>query len=83
MTWIGHATLLLQIGGVNILTDPHFSDRASPVDFAGPKRVVPPAMSIDELPKIDLVVISHNHYDHLDAASVIKLNKKANAKLGF
>lgn len=83
MTWIGHATLLLQIGGVNILTDPHFSDRASPVDFAGPKRVVPPAMSIDELPNIDLVVISHNHYDHLDAASVIKLNKKANGKTRF
>ena len=83
MTWIGHATLLLQMKGVNILTDPHFSERASPVDFAGPKRAVPAAMSIDELPPIDVVVISHNHYDHLDAASVIKLNKRSNGKTLF
>ena len=83
LTWIGHATLLLQMGGVNILTDPHFSDRASPVDFAGPKRIVPAALTIDELPNIDIVVISHNHYDHLDAASVMKLNKKANGKTLF
>jgi N-acyl-phosphatidylethanolamine-hydrolysing phospholipase D len=83
LTWIGHATLLVQIKGVNILTDPHFSERASPVDFAGPKRVVPAAMTIGELPPIDLVVISHNHYDHLDAASVIQLNKRANGKTLF
>ena len=83
VTWIGHATLLWQIKGVNILTDPHFSERASPVDFAGPKRVVPAAMTIEELPPIDIVVISHNHYDHLDAASVIALNKRAKGKTLF
>ncbi len=83
VTWIGHATLLLQLQGVNILTDPHFSERASPVDFAGPKRVVPAALTIDELPPIDVVVISHNHYDHLDATSVIKLNKRGNGKTLF
>ena len=83
LTWIGHATLLLQMKGVNILTDPHFSERASPVDFAGPKRVVAVPLSIEELPPIDVIVISHNHYDHLDAASVIKLNQRAQGKTLF
>jgi L-ascorbate metabolism protein UlaG (beta-lactamase superfamily) len=70
LTWIGHATFLLQFDGLNILTDPQFSERASPVSWAGPKRVVPPAMRIDALPDIDAVVISHDHYDSLDVASV-------------
>jgi N-acyl-phosphatidylethanolamine-hydrolysing phospholipase D len=83
MTWVGHATLLLQMKGVNILTDPHFSERASPVDFAGPKRVVAAPLTIDELPPIDIVVLSHNHYDHLDAASVIKLNQRGKGKTLF
>ncbi len=73
VTWIGHATLLLQLGGKNILTDPHFSKRASPVQWAGPKRVVAPGLSIQDLPPIDVVVISHNHYDSLDRNSIIKL----------
>jgi N-acyl-phosphatidylethanolamine-hydrolysing phospholipase D len=76
-TWIGHATVLMQVGGVNILTDPVFSERASPVAFAGPKRIVPAVPSIDELPHIDIVLISHNHYDHLDVASVERLAKQA------
>jgi len=76
LTWIGHATFLLQAGGLNILTDPHFTERASPLSIAGPRRVVPPAIALDELPHIDAVVISHNHYDHLDYGSVTKLAKQ-------
>ncbi len=73
VTWVGHATMLIQYRGMSILTDPMFSDRASPVKFSGPERVNPPALSIEELPPIDLVVISHNHYDHLDSKSVKRL----------
>jgi N-acyl-phosphatidylethanolamine-hydrolysing phospholipase D len=69
-TWVGHATVLVQIGGVTLLTDPIFSDRASPVSFAGPRRRVPPGIALDDLPHVDVVLISHNHYDHLDTASV-------------
>jgi N-acyl-phosphatidylethanolamine-hydrolysing phospholipase D len=65
-TWVGHSTVLLQLGGLNILTDPMWSARASPVSFAGPHRWVLPAVSFDALPPIDVVVQSHNHYDHLD-----------------
>ncbi|RMD59675.1 MAG: MBL fold metallo-hydrolase [Nitrospirae bacterium] len=79
-TWIGHATILLQMEGKNILTDPHFSDRASPVPFFGPKRVVPPAIPIYELPFIDIVIISHDHYDALDKNSVINLYKRPNGE---
>jgi L-ascorbate metabolism protein UlaG (beta-lactamase superfamily) len=70
VTWIGHASALVQMGGFNILTDPIFSDRASPVQFAGPKRFQAPGLSLAQLPRIDAVVISHNHYDHLDLDSV-------------
>ncbi len=73
LTWIGHATVLLQVDGKNILTDPHFSQRAAPVQWAGPKRALPPGLSLEELPHIDLVVISHNHYDALDAGSIERL----------
>ena len=70
VTWIGHATMLVQVGGISILTDPIFSERASPVSFAGPARHVAPGLAIAELPHVDAVVVSHNHYDHLDEASV-------------
>ena len=73
--WIGHATYLINNGDLNILTDPIFSKRASPLGFAGPKRMIPAVMSLSDLPKIDLVVVSHNHYDHLDIWSLKKLNK--------
>lgn len=73
VTWVGHATVLLRLGGRNVITDPQFSERASPVGFAGPKRVVPPVPAIHELPHIDVVVISHNHYDHLDQDSVRRI----------
>ena len=73
VTWLGHATLLVQLGGLNILTDPIFSERASPVQFAGPRRVTPLPLDPDQLPPIDVVVISHDHYDHLDRGTVRRL----------
>ena len=66
VTMVGHATLLIQIAGLNLLTDPVWSDRASPLPFAGPKRVTAPGVKIDDLPPIDAILLSHNHYDHLD-----------------
>ena len=73
VTWIGQATVLIQHGGVNVLTDPIFSERASPVSFAGPSRVSTPGLSLEELPPIDLVIISHDHFDHLDLDSIRRL----------
>jgi L-ascorbate metabolism protein UlaG (beta-lactamase superfamily) len=74
--WIGHSTLLVKINGVYFLTDPHFSQRASPFLFAGPKRYTPPARNRQSLPAIDFVLISHNHFDHLDKATVNVLAEK-------
>ncbi len=73
-TWIGHATVLVQAGGINMLTDPIFSERASPLSFIGPQRAQPPGLALHQLPRIDLVVVSHNHYDHCDAPSLQALN---------
>ncbi|MDB4883608.1 MAG: fold metallo-hydrolase, partial [Gemmatimonadetes bacterium] len=72
-TWIGHSTVLLQLGGLNVITDPVFSRRASPLQWIGPRRVMDPALSIDSLPPIDVVLISHTHYDHLDKSSVKRI----------
>ena len=72
-TWIGHSTVLLQLGGINALTDPVFSQRASPVQWMGPRRVMDPGLPIDALPPIDVVVLSHNHYDHLDRPAVKRI----------
>lgn len=74
-TLIGHSTVLLQHQGQNILTDPIFSQRASFSQSLGPKRYTPPSLSLSDLPDIDVIVISHNHYDHLDIASVLALAK--------
>ncbi len=73
VTWVGHSTLLIQLDGVTILTDPQWSERASPVTFAGPKRLMSPGVSFEQLPTVDLVVISHDHYDHLDVDTVQRL----------
>ena len=73
LTWIGHATFLIQMDGLNILTDPQWSARASPVSWAGPRRFSPPGVAFEDLPRIDVVVISHDHYDHLDLATVKRL----------
>jgi L-ascorbate metabolism protein UlaG (beta-lactamase superfamily) len=70
---VGHATLLIQAAGLNILTDPVFVERASPVSFAGPKRVNPPGIAFEDLPRIHAVLITHNHYDHLDVATLARL----------
>ena len=73
VTWVGHSTLLIQLDGVNLLTDPQWSRRASPVSFLGPQRVAPPGLRFEDLPPIHLVLISHDHYDHLDVATVMRL----------
>jgi N-acyl-phosphatidylethanolamine-hydrolysing phospholipase D len=77
MTWIGHITVLAQIGGLNILTDPVFSERCSPVQFAGPKRHTPAGLTLSQLPRIDVVLLSHNHYDHMDEGSLVALARQA------
>src|SRR4051812_16885041 len=73
VTWVGHSSVLLQIGGMNVLTDPMWSDRASPVQWAGPRRAMSPGIDFDELPDIDVVLQSHNHYDHLDKETVHRI----------
>ncbi len=73
--WAGHSTLIVNHGGVNIMTDPIFSNRASPVQFSGPKRVTPLPFHVRDLPPIDAVVISHSHYDHLDKGAIIDLSR--------
>ena len=75
ITWIGHASFLIGWNGINILSDPHFSERSSPFSFAGPKRFAPPGLSVKDLPKIDVIIISHNHYDSFDESSLRALSK--------
>lgn len=76
LTWLGHASFLIRLDGKVILTDPYLSDYASPIRGAGPKRFVQPGISIPRLPAIDVVLISHNHYDHLDRRTLAKLPNK-------
>ncbi|WP_151637799.1 MBL fold metallo-hydrolase [Noviherbaspirillum aerium] len=77
LTWIGHATFLYQTGtGLNVLTDPVFDERASPIGFAGPKRHQPPGVALSALPHIDVVMISHSHYDHLSVDSLRALYRQ-------
>jgi L-ascorbate metabolism protein UlaG (beta-lactamase superfamily) len=76
ITFIGHSCFLIRLPGLTVLTDPIFSDRCSPVGFAGPKRVRAPGIALAALPKIDLVLLSHNHYDHMDLPSLQKLRRR-------
>lgn len=76
VTWIGHSTLLIQMEGMSILTDPIWSKRPSPVSFLGPKRFVSPGIALENLPAIDFVIISHNHYDHLDLRTLVTLARR-------
>jgi hypothetical protein len=73
LTWIGHSTFLWQNQGINLVTDLHLIQRVSPVNFLGPERLVEPGLSLTDLPVIDIVIISHNHYDHLDWKTVSAL----------
>ena len=75
-TWIGHSSFLLQFGTKNILVDPVFSDTASPVSFAGPKRFSELPLTIDELPEIDVLLLSHDHYDHMDYETIKNISSK-------
>jgi L-ascorbate metabolism protein UlaG (beta-lactamase superfamily) len=76
LSFVGHASWLIQTSGLNILVDPVWSDRASPVSWAGPKRHNDPGIAFDALPPIDIVLVSHGHYDHLDVATLSKLSAK-------
>src|SRR5215510_9915377 len=73
ISFVGHASVLLQTAGLNLLFDPVWSERVSPFSFAGPKRVNDPGIAFDALPPIDAVLVSHNHYDHLDVATLAAL----------
>lgn len=76
ITYINHSTFLIQTDSVNILTDPVWSERVSPFSFAGPKRMRPPGIRFEDLPEIDVVFISHNHYDHLDIQTLKRINER-------
>ena len=83
LTWIGHSSFLIQIGGLNVLLDPMWSRRASPLQFVGPKRWVPPAVEFDRLPSIDAILLSHDHYDHLDAGTVSRIAERYPAAVWY
>jgi len=81
VTYVNHATTLIQTQGINILTDPTWSERCSPVGWAGPRRVRPPGLRYGDLPRIDLILLSHNHYDHLDLPTLARLERDHRPRL--
>jgi len=81
LTFVNHTTFLIQLPQLNILTDPVWSKRVSPVSWFGPKRVRTPGIKFEDLPKIDVIIISHNHYDHLDIATLKRLNKRFSPRI--
>ena len=81
VTFIGHATFLIQVGTISLLIDPVYSQRASPVSFAGPRRVRAPGVRFDDLPPVSLVLLSHNHYDHCDLATLRALERRFHPRL--
>lgn len=83
VTWVGHATILVQMDHVTFLTDPTWSDTASPVSFIGPRRFVDPGIAFEDLPPIDFVMVSHNHYDHLDVGTLVALAERSPATRFF
>jgi N-acyl-phosphatidylethanolamine-hydrolysing phospholipase D len=83
VTWVGHATFLVQLPGCTVLTDPVWSRRASPVPWLGPSRLVPAALDFDELPPVDVVLLTHDHYDHLDRPTIVRLYERFGDALAF
>lgn len=81
ITMVGHASVLIQVAGLNILTDPVWSERAGPLGLVGPKRVTPPGITFADLPRIDAVLLSHNHYDHLDLATLRRLHRRDHPRM--
>lgn len=74
VTWFGHSSMLIEVDGVRVLTDPMWSERAGPIPWLGPKRWFPPPLELEQLPHLDAVLISHDHYDHLDYRSILRLS---------
>ena len=83
ITFVNHATFLIQMGNITILTDPVWSERASPLRWIGPKRVRKPGLSFEDLPTIDVILLSHNHYDHMDTATLKQLGRQRFAPTAF
>lgn len=81
ITFVGHATVLIQINGLNILTDPVWSERTSPISWLGPKRYVNPGINLSDLPPLDIILVSHNHYDHMDISTLRELRKTQKAPI--
>lgn len=81
ITFVNHSTFLIQLDGINFLTDPVWSQRVSPFSFIGPKRMRPPGIDFDDLPRIDVILLSHNHYDHLDIPTLKRITQKHKPKI--